>query len=229
MKFIKRSLLLLFVGLVLFSGYQFYRGYQKYTDAIAELPLAEAVAQIREKENYTDYQDIPLLYFQAVVAVEDRRFYQHHGFDIIGTARAIINDIKAGALLEGGSTISQQLAKNMYFPMDNTLERKIAEVFLALELEREYEKEEILALYANGIYFGSGNYCIYDATMDYFGKIPAEMTPDECTLLAGIPNAPSVYAPDKNPELARKRQQKVISCMVECGYIKENQIRIENE
>jgi len=157
------------------------------------------------------------------VAVEDRRFYKHNGFDIIGTTRAIYNDIKANELLEGGSTISQQLAKNLYFPKDNTLQRKIAEIFMALKIEKEYEKEEVLEFYVNGIYYGSGYYSIYDASVGYFGKAPKDMTDYECTLLVGIPNAPSIYSLNVRPDLAKQRQEKVVQCMVEVKYITENE------
>ena len=133
------------------------------------------------------------------------------------------NDIKAWELLEGGSTIAQQLAKNLYFPNDHTLERKIAEIFMALEIEREYEKEDVLEFYVNGIYYGSGYYNIYDASMGYFGKAPSEMNDYECTLLVGIPNAPSIYSLKVNPDLAHKRQSKVLECMVELEYISDEE------
>ena len=223
MKFLKRLFLLILVAGIVFFGYQIRLGYEKYEDALINLPLDEAVANLRGKEHYTVYGDIPEIYFQAVVAVEDRRFYKHKGFDFIGALRAIYSDIRAKEMLEGGSTISQQLAKNMYFPKDYTLRRKIAEIFMARKIEREYEKEDILEFYANIIYFGSGYYCIYDASEGYFGKKPADMTNDECTLLAGVPNAPSVYSPKVNPELARNRQEKVIKSMIECRYITSEQ------
>lgn len=221
MKFIKRLFLLILIVLVLAGAFFVKKGYDKYQSALSSLPLEDAIAQLCSKENYTEYDNIPSVYFDAVVAVEDRRFYKHNGFDIIGTARAVYNDIRAREFLEGGSTISQQLIKNIYFRDDDTLTRKIAEIFLALRLEKEYEKKDILEFYVNGIYYGSGYYCIYDASEGYFGKEPASMTFDECTLLAGIPNAPSVYSLDVNPELARQRQQHVIKCMKECGYIAE--------
>lgn len=219
MKIIKRFFLLLFVVAVISGGIFVKKGYDKYQSALTELPLEAAIGRLRSKENYTVYDDIPAVYFDAVVAVEDRRFYKHNGFDVIGTARAIYNDIRAWEFLEGGSTISQQLIKNIYFQQDDTLSRKIAEIFLAVRLENEYEKKDILEFYVNGIYYGSGYYCIYDASLGYFGKEPINMTFDECTLLAGIPNAPSVYSLNVNPELARQRQQHVINCMKECGYI----------
>ena len=221
MKKVKRLFLLIFVTAFLLCGYQIKLGYDKYKDALINLPLEAAIDELKAKEHYTYYENIPELYFQAVVAVEDRRFYKHSGFDVIGALRAIYNDIRYRELTEGGSTISQQLAKNMYFPKDYTLRRKIAEIFMANKIEREYDKKDILEFYANIIYFGSGYYCIYDAAEGYFGKIPADMTGDECTLLAGIPNAPSVYSPAVNPELAKKRQEKVIKCMIECGYIND--------
>lgn len=166
---------------------------------------------------------MPDIYYKALIAVEDRRFYKHSGFDIIGSTRAIWNDIKAREPLEGGSTISQQLAKNIYFPHDNTLQRKIAEIFMALKIEREYEKEEILEFYTNGIYYGSDYYSIYDASMGYFDKEAKDMNDYECTLLVGIPNDPSVYSLNVRPDLAKQRQEKVIECMVEVEYITEDE------
>ena len=223
MKAIKRILLLCLIVLVVAAGVQIKGGYDKYKDALEERPLVDVITELQSKENYTLYEDVPKIYFKALVAVEDRRFYKHNGFDIIGSVRAIYNDIKAWELLEGGSTISQQLAKNLYFPQDNTLRRKIAEIFMAMKIEREYEKEDVLEFYVNGIYYGSGYYSIYDASVGYFGKAPKDMTDYECTLLVGIPNAPSVYSLNNRPDLARQRQKKVIDCMVEVEYITEDE------
>lgn len=223
MKTIKRILLLCFIVFVVAAGVQIKGGYDKYKDALEERPLVDVITELQSKENYTQYEDVPEIYYKALVAVEDRRFYKHNGFDIIGSARAIYNDIKAWELLEGGSTISQQLAKNLYFPQDNTLQRKIAEVFMAMEIEREYEKEDVLEFYVNGIYYGSGYYSIYDASMGYFDKEPKDMTDFECTLLVGIPNAPSIYSLNVRPDLAKQRQKKVIECMVEVEYITDDE------
>ena len=219
MKIIKRVLLLLVIILLVVAGVQIKSGYDKYKIALDEKPLETVIAELQGKENYTKYEDIPKIYFDALIAVEDRRFYKHNGFDIIGTSRAIYNDFKAREWIEGGSTIAQQLAKNMYFPDDRTLQRKIAEIFMALKIEREYEKEDVLEFYVNGIYYGSGYYCIYDASMGYFDKKPSDMNEYECTLLVGIPNAPSIYSLKVNPVLAHKRQDKVLECMVELDYI----------
>lgn len=219
MKIIKRLFLFMVIILLAVAGIEIKGGYDRYTSALVEKPLENAIAELRSKENYTKYEDIPKIYFDALVAVEDRRFYKHKGFDIKGSCRAIYNDIKARELLEGGSTIAQQLAKNLYFPNEHTLERKIAEIFMALKIEKEYDKEDVLEFYVNGIYYGSGYYCIYEAANGYFQKKPIEMTDYECTLLVGIPNAPSVYSLKVNPELAHKRQEKVLKCMVEVKCI----------
>lgn len=223
MKTIKRLLWLFLVILVIVAGVQIKGGYDKYQQALADRPLTDVLEELQGKENYTQYEKVPEIYYNALVAVEDRRFYKHNGFDIIGTIRAIYNDIKANELLEGGSTISQQLAKNLYFPQDNTLQRKIAEIFMAMKIEREYEKEDVLEFYVNGIYYGSGYYSIYDASKGYFGKEPKDMTDYECTLLVGIPNAPSVYSLDVRPDLAKQRQEKVVECMVDVEYITEDE------
>ena len=223
MKTIKRLLWLFLIILVIVAGVQVKGGYDKYQQALTDRPLNEVLDELQDKDNYTQYEDVPEIYYKALVAVEDRRFYKHNGFDIIGSARAIYNDIKAWELLEGGSTISQQLAKNLYFPQDNTLRRKIAEIFMAMKIEREYEKEDVLEFYVNGIYYGSGYYSIYDASIGYFDKEPKDMTDYECTLLVGIPNAPSVYSLNNRPDLAKQRQKKVIECMVEVEYITEDE------
>ena len=223
MKWIKRLVLLLILIVCGIGSVVTWQGYLQYQNALAQLPLEEAVEDLRTQQHFVTADQIPDVYRKAVVAVEDRRFYQHKGFDIIGTARAIFTDLKEKKLLQGGSTLTQQLAKNMYFPMDDTPQRKAAEIFMALDMERKYSKQEILELYGNGIYYGSGYYNLYDASVGYFGKEPWDMTDEECTLLAGIPNAPSVYSLDVNPDLARQRQAQVVSAMVDCGYLLQSQ------
>lgn len=194
-------------------------GYGLYKNAVQTVSLEEKVNEIRSRESFTSLEEMPETYVQAVVAVEDHRFYEHFGLDLIAIGRALVNDIKAGRYVEGGSTITQQLAKNLYFSQEKSMNRKAAEVFLALELERNYTKDEILELYVNSIYFGDGYYNVGEASEGYFGKPAAKMNDYECTLLAGVPNAPSKYAPSKNLALAEKRQKKVISRMEACGYL----------
>ena len=134
-------------------------------------------------------------------------------------AEATWNNIKSWSLREGGSTITQQLAKNLYFTQERSFIRKAAEMFMAFRLEQTYTKDEILELYVNSIYFGDGYYCVRDASEGYFGKEPGEMTDYESTLLAGIPNAPSVYSLTANPDLAEQRQQYVLRQMEKYGYL----------
>ena len=194
-----------------------------YRDALAEQPLEEKVAEIQADPDYTTLAEIPEIYLDAVVAVEDHRFEQHFGIDLIAIGRAAWNNLTSWSLREGGSTITQQLAKNLYFTQEKSFIRKIAEMFMAFRLENTYTKDEILELYVNSIYFGDGYYCIYDASQGYFGKAPIDMTDYECTLLAGIPNAPSVYSLTANPELAEQRQEYVVQRMVQYGYISEDE------
>lgn len=205
-------------------------GYDMYKEAIEQEPLKEKVAQIREKSNYTKTEEVPQIYKKAVISVEDHRFYDHKGIDIIAIGRAAINDIRALAFVEGGSTITQQIAKNVYFTQEKKVTRKIAEVFMAFEIEKNYEKDEILEIYLNTSYYGDGYTTVKEACKGYFGKNLNEMTDYEAILLAGIPNAPSVYAPTKNPGLARQRQKQVMEKMVKYGYLTEKEAeKIVNE
>mgnify|MGYP001066152563 CR=1 FL=1 len=214
-----RSLLLLVMVVCVCSGLAVVgKGYEAYQEAVDEISLEDKVAAIRGKDSFTEYEELPQIYVQAVMAVEDKRFLRHMGVDPIAICRAVRNDILAGSFVEGGSTITQQLAKNLYFGQDKDLTRKVAEVLVAMDLERNYSKEEIFELYVNAIYFGDGYYDVASASQGYFGKEPEDMSDYECTLLAGIPNAPSVYAPTRNPELAAKRQLKVVERMEVCGY-----------
>ena len=121
----------------------------------------------------------------------------------------------ADEVREGGSTITQQLAKNLYFDNSPSFTRKLAELFVARAIEKEYSKDQILAAYINCIYYGDGYYNIYDASMGYFGVMPADLSDDQATLLAGVPNAPSLYAPTVNLTLARERQQQVLRAMID--------------
>lgn len=211
-------LLLTSLGLLIIGN-----GYNMYKEAIQEMPIQEKVEEIRQKENYTKLSELPQIYINAVISVEDHRFYEHNGIDVIAIGRAIINDIKAMSFVEGGSTITQQIAKNEYFTQEKKITRKVEEVFVAFELEKQYTKNEILELYINTIYFGNGYYNIKDAAKGYFGKSITNLSDSECIMLAGIPNAPSVYAPTQNPELTKQRQKQVAEKMVKYGYLTEEE------
>lgn len=199
------------------------KGYKMYTVALNEVSIEEKKNEIQSKESYTSLSELPQIYKDAVLAVEDHRYYKHGAIDIISIGRAIITDIKAKEFVEGGSTITQQLAKNLYFTQKKEIERKIAEIFMAYEMERTLNKDTILELYLNSSYFGNGYYTVKQASRGYFKKEPKEMTSYEATLLAGIPNAPSVYAPNKNLNLAKQRQKQVINKMVKYKYLTQEE------
>ena len=231
LKFLKYLIITAFIVAILGIGVITYQGYSLYKDAINEMSISEKIEEIKEEADvYTEYEKLPNQYVNAVVAVEDRRFFEHNGIDLVSIARAIKKDIETMSLAEGGSTITQQLAKNTYFTQKKEFTRKIAEIFMAFQFEKECSKEEIFELYVNTMYFGDGYYCVANACKGYFDKDVTEMNLYECTLLAGIPNAPSVYAPTKNPELARQRQAQVLNKMVKYEYLTQEEAdRILNE
>lgn len=212
------SLVIISVAIVVVGN-----GYEMYKEALEKMPLEEKIASIKQNENYTKIEEVPTMYKKAVISVEDHRFYKHSGIDIIAIARATINDIKEMDFVEGGSTITQQLAKNMYFTQEKKITRKIAEVFMAFEIEKNCSKDNILELYLNTSYYGDGYYTLSEACKGYFHKELNQMTDYEAILLAGIPNAPSVYAPTKNPDLARKRQKQVMEKMIKYDYLSKEE------
>lgn len=218
-KWILRIMTVILAVCILTGTFYVGKGYFMYQTALNECSLTDKVQSIRNRENFTKLEELPGMFINAVVAVEDHRYYDHGPVDIISIGRAVWVDLTTFSLAEGGSTITQQLAKNIYFTQEKKLERKIAEIFMAFALENQYGKDDILELYVNTIYYGSGYYGVYDASRGYFGKAPSEMNDYECTLLAGLPNAPSVYSPKVNPELSAQRQQQVLGRMVDCGYI----------
>ena len=166
-----------------------------------------------------DLKKMPKYVPAAVVAVEDRRFYQHPGVDIRGLARAMVTNFKAGHTVQGGSTITQQVAKNLFLNSDRTLIRKIREALLALKLERAYSKDQILTLYMNRVYFGGGAYGFEAASERFFGHPAQDLTIYESAILAGLLKAPTTYNPSREPERARIRAGIVLNTMVETGAI----------
>lgn len=199
------------------------KGYRMYQAAIKEKSVAMIADTIRSRESFIKYEDLPAVYIDAVISAEDKRFENHCGIDIWAIARAVWTDLRTLSFAEGGSTITQQIAKNELFTQEKRIERKFAEIFAALALEKEYTKRELFEIYVNSIYFGSGYYGIYDASQGYFQKEPKELTDYEAIMLAGIPNAPSVYSLDKNMELAEKRMSVVLNRMIKCGKITEEE------
>ena len=165
-------------------------------------------------------------FINALLATEDRRFYDHHGVDPMALIRAIGRDILQQRLLEGGSTLTQQLARNVFLSNERSFRRKIREAVLAVELENHLSKAQILELYVNNIYFGEGAYGIAAASEIYFGKPAAELTQDEAAMLAGMPHAPSSYSPFRNPESALKRRNEVLHNLQEWGKLTAKQVAV---
>jgi len=163
---------------------------------------------------------LPSHVVQAFLATEDRNFYHHWGVNPVAIIRALIVNMREGSVRQGGSTITQQFAKNVFLTPDRTIKRKMQEMLLALQLEMTYSKDEILAFYLNNVYFGAGTWGISAASERYFEKAPTELTVGEAAMLAGLLKAPSRYSPSASPDAARARAQVVLAAMVDAGYLK---------
>ena len=210
-KFIFKVFLWIFILLLLIASVILGLGYLKYKDAINDISISEAISDIQLNKNYTNIDSISKDYIDCVVAIEDHRFYTHKGFDIFSIIRSTYINIKEKSLIYGASTITQQVARNIYFTQEKSPIRKVAEIFVALDLEKNYSKDEILELYLNIIYFGNGYYGIYEASQGYFDKKPLDLDFYQASYLAGLPNAPSVYS--ENDELAEERRLQVVTAV----------------
>lgn len=185
----------------------------EYKEAIPKYNVDDTILAIRAKNHYTPLGEINQTFLDALVAIEDRRFYKHGGLDFISLSRALLTNLNSGDIEQGGSTITQQLAKNVFLDAKQTLSRKVNEMFVAYYLEHHYTKDEILELYVNVIYYGGGNTGIYDASINFFDKLPSDLDFNEATLLAGYPQAPSYYSANKAAAL--ERQTQVITALTE--------------
>lgn len=224
MKYIRRLIIFLLIVIIIIATVLVLNAKKMYENALNGLSLNDAISKVRQSDNYVKTENLPENYLNAVIAVEDHRFKEHGAIDVIAIARAIWINVSNFELREGGSTITQQVAKNIFFIEEtDAITRKVAEILVAIDLEKEYSKEDILELYVNTIYFGDGYYGIKEACNGYLDIEPSEMTLYDSTMLAGIPNAPSVYAPTVNPDLTKSRQKKVVSDMVEHGYISQEE------
>lgn len=181
-----------------------------------------------EKGESIRAEDLPEHMIQAVMAIEDRRFYSHPGIDILGIARAMLVNTAKGRFVQGGSTITQQLAKNLFLTHERKIQRKIKEAILALWLERQLTKDEILSAYLNRVYMGAGVYGINAASKLYFDKPATQINLNEAAILAGLLKAPSRYNPINNPTLAQKRAKVVLAAMVDAEYISQEDIKNHN-
>lgn len=194
---------LLFVGFIVYE----------YQQTIPNYNIEDTVLAVRASDHYTPLEEISPTFLDALVATEDRRFYKHGGLDFISLGRALITNLNSGEIEQGGSTITQQLAKNLFLDAKQTLSRKVSEMFLAHYLESHYSKDDILELYVNVIYYGNGSTGIYAASENFFGKAPNALDFNEATLLAGYPQAPSYYSNNKAASL--ERQTQVITALTE--------------
>jgi penicillin-binding protein 1A len=173
--------------------------------------------------NHVGLDEVPKYLPEAVIAIEDRRFYSHFGVDIFGLFRAAVRNVLAGHVVQGGSTLTQQLAKNLFLSPDRNMKRKVQEMMLALWLEQTYSKQQIITAYLNRVYLGSGTYGVDAAARLYFNKPVAELNLRECAIIAGLLRAPSRYAPTHDAAASLARGKIVLETMVEEGYITEKQ------
>jgi penicillin-binding protein 1A len=205
---------------------------EEYTPSVGSRVYAsddEFLAEFQaEKRIFVPLQQIPGGLRNAVIAVEDARFYSHFGVDVRGILRAAYANFRHGRVVEGGSTITQQLAKVLFLTPDRSFSRKVKEALLALELEKRYSKDRLLELYLNHVYMGHGAYGVEAAARMYFGKSVQELTLSESAMLAALPRSPGNYSPFERPELAQRRRAIVIGRLLEQGYIGEAEAKAAN-
>ncbi|MBD8071620.1 transglycosylase domain-containing protein [Bacillus sp. PS06] len=226
------SLILLILGMLFVTGIVIYaksKGAPPLAVPQSTLIYAEDGTLIGEthygeKRYWVHLDEMNPAVIDATLSIEDRKFYKHHGFDYFRIVGAVLADIKAGAKVQGASTISQQYARNLFLTHDKTWHRKITEALYTIRLELNYSKDEILEGYLNTIYYGHGAYGIEAAADYYFGKHAKDLTKGEATLLAGIPKGPSHYSPKVNEEAAKKRQKLILSAMVANNYLEEEEL-----
>ncbi|RGF31045.1 biosynthetic peptidoglycan transglycosylase [Faecalibacillus intestinalis] len=196
-KLLFKMIIILLVIITGFCGYYGYLGYQIYQDKIQEQSLSERVNQLKSKEDYVTLDQISPIYKEAVLESEDRRFYQHGPVDYYGLARAMLTNLTTFSFKEGGSTITQQLSKNLCLSFEKDLSRKFAEVFIARDLEKMYSKDEILEMYLNITYLGEGNYGIQAASQYYYHIDAIDLNKQQSDILVKTLKRPSVYNSSK--------------------------------
>lgn len=199
-------------------------GFIEYRSVIREMPIQDKVASIMQKDDYVPIDEISDYLKVATISTEDKRFYKHQGVDLIAYGRILYVLITSGQISGGGSTITQQLAKNMYFSFQPSIIRKVAEFFVTKDLERLYDKDTLLELYLNIINYGDNNIGIASASMNYFHVEPADLSFDQATLLAGIPQSPANYQLSNHEDQARLRQQAVLATIEDNGYYDDDEL-----
>ncbi|WP_240842143.1 biosynthetic peptidoglycan transglycosylase [Acidaminobacter sp. JC074] len=226
MKHFRRLLVVTVFLISLFVGCLAIKGYINYSYIVNDIGLEETINHIMLKDDYVEADQIPHTLLEAFVSTEDKRFYRHNGIDMISIGRAILIDIRYLEYRTGGSTITQQLAKNLFLSFDKTLERKATEYFLAKKIERMYSKDEILALYVNVINYGDGCFGISSASKHYFNKEPMALTDSEAVLLSGLPQSPVNLSLSKYYDNAVVRSEVVINSMINNKVLKEKDAKL---
>lgn len=225
MKSWKRILLSILILLTTALGSIFIIGFIRYETLIMDQPLEQVIAEIQSDPNYIALEDVNDSFIDALLAVEDPTFYKHNGVVLSNIMEAAATNLKEQDLVMGGSTITQQLSKNIYLDSKKTFQRKIAELFFVHDLESTFTKDEILELYINVIYFGDGYYGIKEAAQGYFHQSPKNLTIAQATLLAGLPQAPAIYQLSDGMQYAKKRQRAVLEAMKEQQLISEQELK----
>ena len=206
-------------------GFLAYQGHVRYQREIERLSVKEAVGAYTSREDYVPFDQIDEDFVNAVISVEDKRFFSRKGYDLIALIRAVLHNARYGSMVEGGSTISEQIAKNLYLDgYVDGLEEKAAEIFLMFDLEDAFSKEELFALYANMNYYGDGFWGIKEAAEGYYGKRSDDLSLAQAAILAGIPNAPAVYQLSDGFEDAKGRQTWVLQTMENNGFISQEEL-----
>lgn len=221
MKFLKRCCLSLLLLGILACMSVIVLGYVKYRNALDKTSLKAKIAEIQSSETYVTYEDISSQLLQATLSIEDRRFFEHNGIDYLSTTRAVLSNLLPNKAKSGGSTITQQLAKNLYFNFDHNIIKKISEIFMARAIEDAYSKETIIEIYVNVINYGDNYIGIHAACAGYFQKTPKNVTLQEASLLAGIPQSPANYQLSDHYQQAIQRQKYVLKAMLRDKSITE--------
>lgn len=222
-KFIGKLLLVIVLLILICAVALTGLGYKEYKSSINETSITTKVNELRAKNNYVTLDNISVNMQNAMVAIEDKRFYSHGAFDLYSLCRAVVVSYVQQTGKQGGSTLTQQLAKNFYYLNNSNGVRKISEAFIAQDIENNYTKKEVLEMYLNIVYFGDDHYGIYEAAKGYFNVLPSQLDVAQAAMIAGMPQAPSIYALSNNNKISYDRQHQVLKCMLDQGYINNNE------
>lgn len=215
MKLWKKISLLILILTVAFIGTVTFNGYQRYHNFLEKQSIEDRVLEIKNKPNYVSLDQVSPMFLSALLAVEDPSFYEHDGILLSNIIEAFFTNVKEHELVMGGSTITQQLCKNLFLDQKKNFHRKAAELFFVHDMEQKFSKDTLLELYINSIYYGDGYYGIEDAAKGYFQVSADELSDAQAIMLAGLPQAPAIYQLSDGFYYAKKRQGAVLEEMVE--------------